>query len=97
VVILFRRLLFDRRLFRKVWHHSIQWQTPKRGYMVAASWAVTKRDWWKKREEETAEFLRVEWKTKSEEYVRTGLFIGRLAIVWQTKDKSQQQLNQKGK
>jgi len=86
-MILFERILFDRRELNKVMHHSINWKTPRRGYMIAISWAVEAGDWWKSQGEEVAKFFSIEWKYPSEGYVRTGVYIGRLAIVIQTLDR----------
>lgn len=84
-MVLFERVLIERRMYRNVWHHSIHWITARKSYMIAISRARTKGDWWKKKGEEKARFFSWDWKCKSEEFTRTGLYVGRVAIVVQNK------------
>lgn len=88
MIVLFRQILFDRRVFKNVLHRSVHWETRKCGYMFAFSWALTKGDWWKDKTEEVAKFFSWDWKKKSGEYIRTGIYVGRLAIVWQKRPKA---------
>lgn len=79
--ILIKNILLDSRILNKVRHRSIHGD----GWMFAVSWALEKRDWWKDRDEPVAKFLSWQYKNESGEYIRTGIYIGRLAIVWQTR------------
>lgn len=77
------RVYFNRRIIRKIRHHAAAWDTKLKGHMVAISWSVEKGDWWKYRNEDVAKFFSCEWRKKSDEYTRTGVYIGRLAIIYQ--------------
>jgi hypothetical protein len=62
------------------------WKPIKSDYiMLSISWALTKGDWWKDKSEETAKFLSFRWNRRYGDYIITGIYIGRLAIVLQTK------------
>jgi hypothetical protein len=87
MIVLFRKIGINRQVLNNVQHHSIVWETPKCGYMIAVSWALTKGDWWKDKNEKIAKFFSWNWKKHSGEYVRTGIYIGQLAIVWQIRPK----------
>ncbi|CAM4098772.1 hypothetical protein L1N85_10760 [Paenibacillus alkaliterrae] len=84
---LFERFLFDSREYKKVRHRSFHWMTTTKCYMTAFSWSLLKGDWWKSKHEEKAKFFSAKWKERDDIYCRTGLYIGRLAIVFQTKDR----------
>jgi len=88
VIILFSQVALNRRVLNKILHHSIIWEKPSCGYMFAVSWALTKGDWWKGKNESLAKFISYNWFKKSDGYIRTGIYIGRLAIVWQTHPKT---------
>ena len=86
-MILFERFLFSRKLFNNVMHNSVHWKTPTHKHMVAVSRSTIKRDWWKTKEEEKAKFFDAEWKNKSGDTTRTGIYIGRVGIVYLTQER----------
>ena len=58
--------------------------------MFSISWALEKGDYWKEKDQEIAKFFAYNWKKKCNDgIIRTGLYIGQLAIVLQKKNKKE--------
>jgi hypothetical protein len=84
-MVLFKRILFSREIDKDVRHNFVEWLTIKKSYFATASWGLKKGDWWTKKDEKKAKFLWFRWNYKDDGYRRWGIFIGRLALVIQTK------------
>lgn len=84
-MVLFERILLSSRVLNEVRHRAVHWNDRNADHMIALSWALQKGDWWKSKTEDRAKFFTVEWRKIDGIYRRTGIYIGRLALVYQTK------------
>lgn len=84
---LFGNMVISRGIYKDIFHNYAVWHYKRKSYMAAISYSQIKGDWWKDAKEETAKFFSVNWFKKSNEYVRTGVFVGRLAVVIQSRER----------
>lgn len=88
IMLLKNRIILHKIELNNILHRSCSLDGKRWFHTFAISWALNKGDWWKRSEEDKKRLFHFDFFRKDAAFRRTGIYITRLAIIWQyTKNK----------